>query len=266
MNVFLVTPIGEKCNLACDYCYHNKLRKKVPRKIIPCMNDQVLEKLVGDAIRVASEPKKIKFIWHGGEPLLTGIGFYHKVVNYQNQFKTNGQEIINCIQTNATLIDQKWIDFFKENNFKVGISLDGPEHIHNIHRRYPSGRGSFFTTLKGMDLCKTNELEIGILATFTSSQVNCLTEIYQFMVDRKITQFDMTPCVIIDKSNAKFTPDPIEAGKALIQLNCEWFSFCKGGCAYHRFVFGKYPFCETRKMLFEHIVERVREVMNDIES
>jgi len=93
----------------------------------------------------------VEFIWHGGEPLLMGIQFYEKVVELQKRYKREGQTIENDLQTNGTLISQEWVDFFKANDFHVGVSLDGPPEVHNANRVFRSGQGSFEQVMRGYD-------------------------------------------------------------------------------------------------------------------
>ena len=97
------------------------------------MTDDVLEKYIKQHISATTEDI-INFSWHGGEPLLAGIDFYKKVLHLQSKYKPSGKTILNGIQTNGTLLDEKWCAFFAENNFIIGISIDGPEELHDLNR------------------------------------------------------------------------------------------------------------------------------------
>jgi uncharacterized protein len=113
----------------------------------------------------------VEFIWHGGEPLLMGIQFYEKVVELQKRYRREGQTIVNTLQTNGTLISQEWVDFFKANDFKVGVSLDGPPEVHNANRIFRNGQGSFEQVMRGIRLLKENGVKFGVLAVITKETV-----------------------------------------------------------------------------------------------
>ena len=129
-----VKPVGSVCNLACTYCYYLGKKNLYPDADKFLMADNILEKYIVQHIRASTEDI-ITFSWHGGEPLLAGISFYRKIVSLQTKFKPSGKRIINGIQTNGTLLDDKWCRFFSDENFVIGISLDGPEEFHNFCRR-----------------------------------------------------------------------------------------------------------------------------------
>lgn len=112
----LVVPT-DICNMNCKYCYHEAHFAEHTM-----MADEVLEKLMAVTI---PNYQKIHFIWHGGEPLIMGLGFYRKVLQLQKKYSNNGQKIQNSIQTNLTLLDDNWVDFFIENKFGIGSSFDG---------------------------------------------------------------------------------------------------------------------------------------------
>jgi len=117
----LIIKVVSTCNLACRYCdadiYSNHR-----------MSLDTVSQIITKALDYAD---RVEFIWHGGEPLLMGIQFYEKVVELQKRYRRKGQTIENALQTNGTLINQEWVDFFKANDFHVGVSLDGPPEVHN---------------------------------------------------------------------------------------------------------------------------------------
>ena len=153
----LIFKVVSTCNLACRYCdadiYSN-------RRMSLDMVSQVIAKALDYADRVG-------LIWHGGEPLLMGIQFYEKVVELQKRYKREGQTIKNNLQTNGTLISQEWVDFFKANDFHVGVSLDGPPEVHNETRVFRSGQGSFEQVMRGIRLLRENGVKFGVLAVIT---------------------------------------------------------------------------------------------------
>jgi uncharacterized protein len=118
-------PVGALCNLRCRYCYYLEKQALYPSEEALIMNDDILEKYIIQHIEATTE-EIVFFSWHGGEPLLAGIDFFRKVVSLQKKHKPSEVKIVNGVQTNGTLIDNKWAWFFAENNFIVGISIDGP--------------------------------------------------------------------------------------------------------------------------------------------
>lgn len=157
----IIKIVGNYCNLRCKYCfYHHKDQNE--RTI---MNSELLEKFIKEYLFLFKG--KLRFIWHGGEPLLAGISFFKQIVKFQKKYKTKGQEIHNSVQTNGTLINENWAKFFKKYNFGVGVSLDGDKKSHNNFRINTVGRGSFDLTLKGIKILQKYKIRIGILQTLT---------------------------------------------------------------------------------------------------
>jgi len=126
---------------------------------------------------------KMSFIWHGGEPLLVGIDFFREVVEIQNTYSSInllGTEVQNSIQTNGTLVTPEWAAFFKENDFKVGVSLDGDPEGHNLNRKNAAGSGSFDRAVRGIEILRDAGIEPGVIQTLTTSNLHRTDEIYDF--------------------------------------------------------------------------------------
>lgn len=123
--------------------------------------------------RIAHDPiiKTARFIWHGGEPLFLGIRFFQKVMFLQNRLLSN-KKICNVLQTNATLLTHQWASFLKEHNFNIGVSLDGPPEVHNIHRRFDNGVGTFTAAMHGIKILKEHNLEFGVLTVVTPELID----------------------------------------------------------------------------------------------
>ncbi len=134
------------------------------------------------------------FIWHGGEPLLAGLEFFEKAVQLQNKY-AGETLIVNCIQTNGTLLNNDWCSFFNEQDWLVGISLDGPEHIHNASRTYTSGRGSFAKVMEGIDMLVRHGVEWNAMAVVNSINVKCPEEFYAFFKKAGCRYLQFTPIV-----------------------------------------------------------------------
>lgn len=136
----MVKPVGSLCNMRCKYCYYLD-KAALYDYHEPKMDDGLLELYIRRNIEGNASPV-LSFAWHGGEPLLAGIDFYKKAVALQKKY-AEGREVENSIQTNGLLVNREWCDFFRDNNFLVGISIDGPEDIHDAHRFDAGGQPTF---------------------------------------------------------------------------------------------------------------------------
>ncbi len=194
----LIKPVSGNCNLSCEYCYY--LNKPHDRNSSTKMSTTVLRALIKKYL--SEHPgHEVYFIWQGGEPLLAGLSFFEEVIEYQQDFNIKNKVIKNIIQTNATLINNKWASFLKNNNFLVGVSLDGPEHIHNIYRKNNLHAGSFNSVLRGVRKLQDFCVDINILCTVNN--INCLypDEVYNFFVmDIGIKNIQFIPVIETSKS------------------------------------------------------------------
>ena len=198
-------PVGARCNLSCSYCYYLDKRHLYTGSSAGCMNDEVLELYIRQHIE-ASTGNEIFFSWHGGEPTLAGLDFYRKAVTIQEAYMPAGRTIRNGIQTNATLITEEWGKFFLDENFYVGISLDGPEHYHNFSRTHGGGNGTFEEVMRGLEILKSYNVPHEFLCVVSNSNVSAPLELYRFFK-------------ALGASYITFLPMVEEAGKALRQSN-----------------------------------------------
>lgn len=167
------------CNLNCRYCY-------VPSRQDPTkMTDYMLE----STIRLVLQSKlngHLDILYHAGEPLTAGIEFYERAIHYINTYKSKDIVVRNVIQTNGILINDKWVDFFKKNEFKIGVSIDGPEFLHNLNRKSWSGVGSFQKSLRGYNLLKDSGVMPGVLSVITSHHLQYADELFNFYLSNKM--------------------------------------------------------------------------------
>ena len=177
----MIKPRGPICNLVCEYCYYLSKEALYPGSDFR-MSDRVLEDFIRQYIQSQKVPQVI-FAWQGGEPTLMGIDFYHKAIDFQRKYSQPGMKIENTIQTNGTLLTDEWCDFFKENNFLVGVSLDGPPHIHDQFRKDKSGNGSAERVLKGLRLLQKHKVETNVLCTVNNGNVAYPIEVYRYFRD-----------------------------------------------------------------------------------
>ena len=157
----MAKPVGAACNLHCAYCYYLEKEKLYPGRKMQ-MNDSLLEKFIEGYINAQPVPE-VLFTWHGGETLLAGMPFYRKVIALQRKYG-RGRRIDNALQTNGVLLNDEWCRFFKDNNFLIGISLDGPEHCHDVYRKNRGGHGTFAQVMRGVELLQRHGVEFNVLS------------------------------------------------------------------------------------------------------
>jgi uncharacterized protein len=189
-----VKPVGATCNLRCRYCYYYDKKDLYPQKRAFIMNDEILERYIVQHIEASTE-ETISFSWHGGEPLLAGIDFFKKAVALQKKYKPYGRRIINGIQTNGTLVDWKWASFLADENFIVGISVDGPGDLHNRYRTTHDGKSSLHLALKGYDILKTYKVQCEILCVVNSYNVKFPLVVYNFFKELGVKYITFLPLV-----------------------------------------------------------------------
>ncbi len=180
----LIKPIGPVCNIACEYCFYLEKEKlfSSKKKTDFRMSEDTLETFVKQYIN--GQPygtTEVNFTWQGGEPTLRGIGFYKKAIAFQNKYRRKGMKITNAFQTNGILLNNDWANFFKDNDFLIGISLDGPEKLHNRFRKDRSGAGTFSSVMVGLDTLRKYNVDFNTLTAVQSDNGNCPQEVYNFL-------------------------------------------------------------------------------------
>ena len=189
----MAKPIGSACNLSCEYCYYLE-KSKLHHSSSQQMSDEMLELFIREYIQ-SQTTLEVLFTWHGGEPLLRPISFYKRVLELQQQY-AGSRRIVNAIQTNGTLLTDEWCEFLRANNFLVGISIDGPEHLHNALRHTRQGEGCFKDVMRGLRLLAKHRVEWNAMATVNSANVAHPLEFYRFFRDELECQFlQFTPVV-----------------------------------------------------------------------
>lgn len=234
-------PVSSTCNLHCTYCYYtgkNSLLKIQP-SIMPF---EVLEALTRQNISMHGRDTVIEFAWHGGEPLLAGLDFFHEAVNLQKKYGT-GRKILNTIQTNGTLLNDEFCKFFKENNFLLGISIDGPEEFHNVYRK-----NSFAQVSMALKLLKKYNIPFNTLTAVNNINSHDPRKLYLFLrefsdyiqflpvveflpseYEKNDGQNFATPSGIYFSRNDKhvtyFSVEPIQWGKFLCEIFDLWCKY-----------------------------------------
>lgn len=186
-------PVGATCNLRCDYCYFLEKERFHSKGGPQRMSDELLERFTEQYVH-AQPGQDVLFTWHGGEPLLLGLDYYKKALRYQKPYKRN-YRIDNVLQTNGTLLDDDWCRFFKENNFLIGLSLDGPEHCHDRYRRNQGGKGSFAKVMRGLELLQKHGVEYNILSVVNDYNARFPLEVYSFFKSIGAQYIQFSPVV-----------------------------------------------------------------------
>lgn len=233
----MLKPVGALCNLACDYCYYlekSKLYTHNPRHV---MSDELLERFIKEYIESQTIPQ-IMFTWHGGETLMRPLSFYKRAVELQKLYG-RGRQIDNSIQTNGTLLTDEWCEFFRDNNFLVGISIDGPQDFHDEYRRNKMGAPSYHKVMQGISLLKKHGVEYNCMAVVNDYNADYPLEFYNFFKEIGCEFLQFAPIVERlkdDKSSptslasakdkkaelAEFSVSPQQWGNFLCTIFDEW--------------------------------------------
>ena len=189
----MLKPAGAHCNLACKYCYYlekNNLYQNSHRHL---MSDEMLEQFTREYIEAQTMPQ-VLFTWHGGEPLMRSIDFYKKALALQKKY-AHGKQIDNVIQTNGTLLTDEWCEFFAQNHWLVGISIDGPQEYHDHYRVTPDGKPSWEKVMQGISLLKKHRVEWNAMAVVNAYNAEYPLEFYHFFRDNGCQYLQFTPIV-----------------------------------------------------------------------
>jgi uncharacterized protein len=220
----MAKPTGAMCNLACKYCFYTSKRKLYPNDDLR-MSDETLKEYVKQYIDAIKIPE-VTFAWQGGEPTLMGIDFFQKAIKYQNKYKKDGMKIYNTIQTNGILLNDEWCQFFHENNFLVGLSVDGPQELHDTYRVDKEDKSTFDNVMNGLKLLKKHGVEFNILTTVNRTNADNPLEVYKFFRDEVGVKFiQFIPIVEQNNGDSSVSEEslrPEQYGTFLISIFDEW--------------------------------------------
>ena len=226
----MIKPAGSLCNLGCHYCYYLDKADIYGGKQ-PRMTLETLEKLTREYI-AANDVPEVTFNWHGGEPLVMGLDFYRKAVELQSRY-AEGKIIHNTLQTNGTLITEEAADFFRLNNFLIGISIDGPADIHDKYRKDKGGLPTFDKVMRGLDLLRQRGVEFNTMSTINKASEGRGQEVYQFLkhIGSRYMQFmpvveHVRQSVIVDpyEKEAEIAPWSVSS-QGFGRFMCEIFDY-----------------------------------------
>jgi len=222
----LVKPVSSDCNLACEYCfYSSKGRTLYPESKVHRMSYKVLRELISQFMALSWE--RASFCWQGGEPTLAGLDFYREALKYQSFFSIPGQFIENSLQTNGTLIDERWARFLARYNFLVGVSLDGPSELHDYYRKDRSGKPSYERVMKGVEWLRRFNVNFNILVLLNQRNISHPKELYHFFIEHGFRYLQFIPCVERDPKNERITSysiTPEQYGRFLCEVFDEWIA------------------------------------------
>jgi uncharacterized protein len=232
----MLKPVGSLCNLSCDYCYYLEKSKFYTQNKNHVMSDELLERFTQEYLESQTMPQ-VLFTWHGGEPLMRPLSFYKKALELQKKYG-RGRQIDNSIQTNGTLLTNEWCAFFKENNFLVGISIDGPQEFHDEYRRDKMNRPTFQKVMRGIELLQKHEVDFNCMAVVNDFNADYPLEFYRFFKEIGCQFLQFTPIVermtngqphstlaTVAEKNAELAPfsvSPQQWGDFLCAVFDEW--------------------------------------------
>lgn len=207
----MAKPTGAECNLDCQYCYF--LPKQELCQEITRMDENTLDLYIRQLFE-SHQTNSVTIAWQGGEPTIMGLDFFEKSIEIAKKYANIRQKIEYTIQTNGTLLDEKWCQFFKKNNFLVGLSLDGPAKYHN---KFRSGHKQVINALR---LLQKSAVEFDVLCTVNSANADHPEEIYEYFRDELgACYYHFIPIV---EKNQDYTVSPEQYGKFLIQIFNQW--------------------------------------------
>lgn len=231
----MLKPVGSACNLHCEYCYYLEKEYLYPDEKKQMMSETLLEKFIEDYLHSQTQ-REVMFTWHGGEPLVRPINFYKKAIELQKKYGQN-RLIENTLQTNGILLNNAWCEFFKENNFLIGVSIDGPQEFHDEYRRNKGDLPTFVKVMNGIRLLKKHGVEYNAMAVVNDFNADYPVEFYRFFKELDCRFIQFAPIVerILPKENginlttpneeaelADFSVTPKQWGKFLCGLFDEW--------------------------------------------
>ena len=175
----LAKPIGPICNLDCTYCFYLEKEVLYPQDSKWSMREDVLESYIRQYIE-AQPGEAVQFAWQGGEPTLLGVEYFRRVVELERTY-AGGKRIGNAFQTNGVLLNDEWAGFLKDENFLVGISIDGPRELHDAYRVDKGGKPTFDRVMRGMEVLQRNGVEFNTLTTVNRANAGAPLDVYRFL-------------------------------------------------------------------------------------
>lgn len=224
----MLKPAGSLCNLRCKYCYYLEKNALYTEQKNHVISDEMLDKFIREYIEAQTSPD-VLFCWHGGETLMRPISFYRRAIELQRKY-ARGRRIDNTIQTNATMLTDEWCEFFRENNFLVGVSIDGPQEFHDEYRRTATGKPTFHKVMQGIRLLNKHNVEWNALAVVNDFNADYPLEFYNFFKEIDCHYIQFTPIVErrIERNDGLSLAPGMEEGGELVDFSVtpeQWGKF-----------------------------------------
>lgn len=224
----MLKPAGSLCNLRCKYCYYLEKNALYTEQKNHVISDEMLDKFIREYIEAQTSPD-VLFCWHGGETLMRPISFYRRAIELQRKY-ARGRRIDNTIQTNATMLTDEWCEFFRENNFLVGVSIDGPQEFHDEYRRTAIGKPTFHKVMQGIRLLNKHNVEWNALAVVNDFNADYPLEFYNFFKEIGCHYIQFTPIVErrIERNDGLSLAPGMEEGGELVDFSVtpeQWGKF-----------------------------------------
>lgn len=244
----LIKPASADCNLRCEYCFYLDHCSFYPETKVHRMSTETLERMIQSYM--ATDQPNYAFGWQGGEPTLMGVDFFRKVTEFQSLHGRDGAMVSNGVQTNGVLLDDEFAAHFAKYHFLVGVSVDGPERIHDIHRLNMGGRGTHAQVMRGIERLKAHNVEFNILVLVSDANVGHAKEVYQYFRDLGINYLQFIPCV-------EFAPDNTPLPFAI--TGPQWGEFlCE--------IFDQWQKSDTRTVSIRHFDSMLSLLVDDVRN
>jgi uncharacterized protein len=243
----MTKPVGPICNLDCRYCFYLEKENLYPGKSSWAMPEDVLETYVREYIQAQNVPQ-VAFAWQGGEPTLLGVEYFERVVEFQKKY-ADGKKIENAFQTNGVLLDDQWGEFLSKNGFLVGLSIDGPEKLHDHYRVDKGGQPTFKRVMRGLGYLKKHSVEFNTLTVVQRHNSHHPLDVYRFLresgsgfmqfipiVERIAKAPNPEGLVLISPESddaarvSEWSVEPLQYGKFLCAIFDEWVRNDVGKC------------------------------------
>ncbi len=225
----LVKPASSACNMHCKYCFYEDEAVNRTKGFAGMMSNETAENMIESAARFASGT--CSFMFQGGEPTLAGLDFYRSFLETEKKYLRDDLTFLHSIQTNGYALDDEWINFFKENDFFVGISLDGYADLHDLNRNGKNTGGSFNRVMRSIALLKKYGVRFNVLSVVTSRAARSAEKNYNFFKKQGLDNLQFIPCLDPIGESSGFSPSAEEYASFLTKTFRLWYADFIGGRA-----------------------------------
>ena len=216
--------VSNRCNLACSYCYYRDSGGSMGAE--RGSNQQLVDRFMPQYMEYVADCRSASLAWQGGEPTIAGLAFFEEIVEAEARHAAPGTSLGNAIQTNGTLLDDAWGRFLHDYNFLVGISVDGPEAIHDLERRDRGGHGSFRSVMAGIETLRRHDVEFNVLCVLGQHNIRAARDLMRFFRREGIEYLQFIPAMDFQATEpgmpARYLISPDEYGEFLVELFDEW--------------------------------------------